>query len=262
MLRDWLRISERNPCPYQGFSVVDVQEEQPPTADVKTHLSDLLRNARLDPGFLKTVAGILGWDEVGQWIGDAFAEGSTARRGQFGEVLSSGALNQFHGYTIPVEKLRFAVTAGQSQPGVDLVAVKCDSASNVEEVCFVESKLRTSADTGAALQAYQELRGRIEKHVPAILLFVATVLHHRGDYLFGPFLLYLRDRQHKQERDSYRLFLTYERAAWSETTLGRLEDEQGDLDPLAVHVAQISNLRALTDEVFEEIGIQTLLDDE
>ena len=60
MLGSWLGWSPREPCPYDGFSVIDAVEREEPSDAVRRHLQDLLRNARFDIGFLRDAANYLG----------------------------------------------------------------------------------------------------------------------------------------------------------------------------------------------------------
>ena len=119
----------------------------------------LLRDARADPSLFRTAAEALGWDAVEEWLEDAVPTGTTARRGQFGEVLSAAALGEFHEYVVPVQKLRYAITAGQSLPSTDVLAVALDEESQaIEEVCFVEVKLRTGPNTSFGTAGYRQLQ--------------------------------------------------------------------------------------------------------
>lgn len=262
MLNAWLGCSLRESPSYQGFSVVDGMESQTPSAAIRRHLQDLLRNARFDIGFLRDAAKYLGWSSVQARIAAAQPQGVTARRGEFGEVLSSAVLSEFHGYTIPVEKLRFAIRGDQSLPGTDIIALKLGSEGGISEVCFVESKLRTTQDTGAAQRGYEQLTSDHEQRAPEMLFYVAARLHDRRDPLFAEFMRYMRTRETAIDRDSFRLTLTWERATWSETVLQNLEDDEVELDPLTVHVVLIHDLAQLTDELFTAIGVETITDDE
>lgn len=102
MLSDWLKFSRRNPCPYTQFDVIDLEEEHALSPEVRSHLTDLLSEARFSPGFLAEMAEYLGWDQAKAAIASQLPRQRNAKRGEFGEVLISAILRQFHEYTLPV----------------------------------------------------------------------------------------------------------------------------------------------------------------
>lgn len=259
MLSEWLRWSRREPSPFSGFRVIDVTESEPPTDIVINHLKDLLTYARLDPSFLQDAAKYLGWDNVRALIAEFQPLGTRARRGEFGEVLSSAMLSEFHNYLVPVQKLRFAISGDQSLPGTDVIALKLDK-RRIAEVSFVESKLRTGSDTGAAVQGYDQVKRDYEERLPDMLRFVAQRLH--GDPLFDVFMEYMRDRMDTRDRDSFQLFLVWEQSQWSETVLRNLEDNEVELNRLNVHVTLIQDLADLTNSLFAMLGAGIVSDDD
>jgi hypothetical protein len=208
VLEEWLTSVDRTPAPYSDFGVVDVTELAEPAEAILDEVSALLRDARVDPSFFRASAQALGWERVEEWLQEAVPVGTTARRGQFGEVLSTAVLEEFHAYVIPLQKLRYAITAGQSLPSTDVLAVAVDEDSQtVAEVCFVEVKLRTGPDTGIAAIGYRQLRDDYGRRLPDILRFIAERLHERGDQLFDPFMSYLARRDDADGVDTFRLFL-------------------------------------------------------
>ena len=262
MLKEWLCWLERDPSPYSEFRVIDVTEIQPPTDVVINHIRDLLIHARLDPKFLQDAAKYLGWDKVQALAASSQPKGFRMRRGEFGEVLSSAMLQQFHGYTIPVQKLRFAISSDQSLPGTDVIVLRLDSQRKITEVGFVESKLRTGSDTGAAVQGYKQLKHDYEQQQSDMLHFVAQRLYERNDLLKDEFMKYMLDREDRRDRDSFQLFLIWEQPGWSETVLQNLEDNDVELDRLTLHVTLVQNLGQLTEKLFRSIGVDGAVDDE
>ena len=125
------------------------------------------------------------------------------------------------------------------------------------EVCFVESKLRGSADTGAPVEGYEQLRRDYEKELPDILQFLAARLQERNDPLYGDFMIYLRDRRDLASLDTFRLGLLWERDEWSETCLHNLEEylENSGPPPVSVHVVVISGLINLVEELYGRLGL-------
>src|SRR5712691_11907730 len=105
-------------------------------------------------------------------------------------MLICAILEQFHGYKIPVQKLRFKITKGESLPGTDILALKTNIEGLITEVCFIESKLRTSSDNRAAIEGCNQLQGDYNSKFPDMVDFVTQRLYERQDPLFRPFLLY------------------------------------------------------------------------
>jgi hypothetical protein len=186
----------------------------------------------------------------------------SVRRGDFGEALASAMLEEFHGYAIPVPKLRFKTAGNQTLPATDTLALKLDDSGLVEEACFVECKLRTVRDNRAAVDGYRQLLSDYENKLPEILVFVAHRLWEQRHSLFGAFASYLADRDHGIENDTFRLGLCYDTGKWDERALVDLEDSGVALPSLTAHVTRIDHLRALTDELFSELGMTGELEDE
>jgi hypothetical protein len=262
MLSDWLNWCERNPCPYSQFQVTDIEERDAPSQDVKTYLANLLRTARFDPQFLHDMAQTLGWAGVQRMIAQGIPTVSSAKRGEFGEVLMTEILSNFHGYTIPIFKLRFKMTANQSLPSTDILALKIDATGAITEVCFVESKLRTTADAMVAVEGCRQLQQDYEAKLPDILAFVAARLYERDDPVYETFRAYMRHRRDTTEQDTFRLSLCWEHTAWRERVLENLQDAGVEVPRLTVHVMRIYHLRQLTDELFAEIGVVAVSDDD
>ncbi len=263
MLDAWLASADRTPAPYSDFGVVDVTELAKPSDKVLKHVSGLLRDARVDPSFFQAAAQSLGWEEVEKWVQAAVPSGTTARRGQFGEVLCGAVMEEFHDFVVPVQKLQYAITAGQSLPSTDLLAVAIDEGGQaIEEASFIEVKLRTGADTGFGTLGYRQLKEDYGKRIPDILRFVVARLYERGDALLEPFFTYLARRDDANGIDTFRVFLVQDDAVWSETTLTNLNDEPVELNDLTVHVVRLAALKNLTDKAFAKIGVTSVTDDD
>lgn len=262
MLNEWLNQHARNPGPYSQFQVVDVEQISQLSPGIRSCLVHLLRDARFDPHFLSDMAGVLGWESVRQIVEKGMPSRPGAQRGEFGEVLTTEMLSSFHGYKIPIFKLRFKMTANQSLPATDILALRIDQNGSIVEVCFVESKLRTSADSMAAVDGYKQLQSDYEAKLPDILSFIAARLHERDDLVYDAFRVYMRERMDTTALDSFRLSLCWEHAVWRESVLENLQESGVELPRLTVHVIRIPGLRQLTDELFAEIGIAAVSDDD
>ena len=263
MLNTWLNSNERIPCPYSQFKVTDVEQVSDLSPDTRSHLISLLSTERFDPELLKTMAQYLGRHQTKELIvKEQMPTNINTKRGDFGETLFNAILEQFHGYRIPVRKLRFKITANQTLPGTDSLAFRIDDTGLITEVCFVESKLRTSQDNMAAVNGYKQLQNNYESELPAILKFVAARLYDQKDSLFEAFMSYLGDRNDTRVKDKFRLSLCWEHLEWNETVLENLQDNGVALPELTLHVIRINNLRQITDELFAELGATVVSDED
>jgi hypothetical protein len=172
-------------------------------------------------------------------------------------------LMDFFGYSIPVPKLCFAITANSTLPSTDAIAVK-SSAGNLTEVCFVESKLRIRDDSSIAKKGYSQLVSDYSKKFPDMIRFVTEQLLRDDDPLANSFLAYLFDRRETVARESFFLGLVCDQTSWSENALANLEAEITDptLPRVMVAAVRIKSLEDLSDKLFRSIGITQVLEDD
>jgi len=223
-------------------------------------LKSLAIQARFSLDFLELAAEKLGWDAVKQLVQTSQPKLPRTRRGAFGEILAIEGLIRFQGYAVPVKKFRFAVTGDQTLPGMDVVGLQLGEDDKLENVCFIECKLRTGHDTAAASQAYVQLRNDYESRAADILFYVAARLEEQGNPLLNTVLEYMRDRANT-DLDILAIWLTWEQTNWSETTLANVNDEDLLPVPLQVTAIRLPELERLTDSVFTDIAIAPLIDD-
>jgi hypothetical protein len=261
MLAPWLVSTRRDPQPYKRFGVYDVIHTEPCSDETKAHMAELLRDAALSPTLLQGLARRLGWSEVERIVGEQQPTISKMQRGRFGEVLTAAVLEQQHGYTIPVRKLRFHLTPNQSLPATDVLALKLGPRGSITEVCYVESKLRTVSDHAAVIAGSSQLLEDQRARLPSIVMFVASRLDDGRSPLLNAFLDYLADRREGRPSDTFALGLCWDSDIWTEAHLRSLEQDGPDLDLLTVYAMRLQELRTLTDEVFELIGVNDLADD-
>lgn len=261
---DWLTCVLRDPSSYENFHLYDYNEKGPIHLEMKKHLLSLLVEARLDPDLINASVEYLGWEKVKKFlVAPIQPTRINMRRGEFGEILMSELLTNFFNYYIPVPKHRFIITPNQSLPGTDVIAIKKDN-SRLTDVCFVESKLRTTCDVSAAVRGYEQLESDYTKRVPDMIRFVLNRLSEKKDPFFPVFLEYMCRREDMRDIERYVLGLVWDCEVWSETVLENLENELNDthLPEFTVHVIQIGELVTLTNELFLEIGVKEILDNE
>jgi hypothetical protein len=262
MLERWLSSTRRDLGP-DRFSVDDVTELASPDEEMLATLSTVLLDARADPDYLRDMTEALGWERSTELIDHLLpgTKATSARRGEFGEILAAKILEEMHGFRIPVQKLRSAVVGGQVMPGTDVLALKLDGMTIVQ-VCYAEVKLRTERDVGLAVRALGQLESDVAQDLPDILGFVSRKLHELGDSLYEPFKIYMRDRQDLEGLDTYVVSVLFDVEVWDEAVIGNVVDSEPSLVPLDLHAIRLGQLGRLTGEVFERIGVSTLIEDD
>ena len=248
----------RNPSGY-SFNVTDLQEN---LRAVPTHaqLASLMSNAYWGMDYLSDLAGRYGWNAVKQRFLQARAETQIkVRRGDFGEALVVQYLKEVEQYHIPLDKLRFKIAANQTLPGTDCIGFKLENARLIE-VCYVESKVRTSLNLSVAVAGARQLRQDADAVMPEILTFVARYMGKANKPLVELVEQYLFSRD--TELDTFKLLVFHEHAAWDERILTYLADEEIRLEPLEVYVARIANLAALSDAAFMALGANEVIEDD
>lgn len=257
----WLVVSVRNPNPYSKFSLEDFGAK-PINDEIKKYLLQLLGHARFNPDFLAFAKARLPWDKLKQVQDSRVPRHTTIKRGDFGEVVSAALLEKFYGYVVPVAKLRSTVIGNQTMPSTDVLALRLDVSGEITEVCFVESKLRTTMSKQVAVQGYQQLERDQAYAIPGMLVFTAERLFERGDHVMSEkCLAYLRSRS-ETTLDSSSLHLFFDKSVWSEDVLENLEEANPTLSPLTVRLVQIENLASLTDELYASMGILDITDED
>jgi hypothetical protein len=255
----WLTPEIRNPNPYKTFTVIDY-EGNPPTEEVKQYLCELLRHNRIDEKFLEAAKKRLSWEKLKLLEQANIPTQLSVKRGDFGEAVASAMLAKLHGYRIPVSKMHFSITGNQTLPSSDVLAIR-EIDNSIAEVCFVESKLRTTVSKQTAVQGCQQLENDQSMALPHMVLFAATRLFEVNDPLASKLLDYLNSREEK-DIDTSSLNLFFEDSIWTEEVMENLEAIKTKLPRLTVRVTRVAGLSAMTDELFARLGVTEVLDEE
>lgn len=256
MLSNWLSWKLSDPTTYTNFSLFEIEEKTQMDQNIRSHMTRLLQEARLDSAVFQAMANHFGWKETERLLVEITQPtGQKMRRGFFGEVLICAALVELFGYVIPIRKWRYAITTDQSLPGTDAIAIK-KQGDAISEVCFVESKLRTTGDTSASVQGYRQLKGDYSQKIPEMIFFVLCRLHESKDPLYEDFLQYVNDRRDLTNMETFCLGLIWDYDTWTETVLSNLEEEleENNAPRLLVKRIRIKNLAKHIEELFEKIG--------
>ena len=141
LLTDWLTGKERSPSPSVHFTVVDGAEVAQQLPDLVEDLARRMMEAKTSRGFLQAYGDKLGWDLISRRLRQTKPK---VARGDFGEVVAGGWLQDYGGLHTPIRKLRSQVEPGQTLPGINTVAFRVAGGS-VEGIHVLESKLRTTS---------------------------------------------------------------------------------------------------------------------
>jgi hypothetical protein len=259
MLSRWLACSNRDPCPYSQFEVIDVSPINEISKDTHSHLTKLLSNELFDPSYLAEMSKYLGWKTVSHnIISTKIPKTGKIKKGTFGEMLINAILEEFYNYYVPVRKLRYLIKSDISPPGIDSVAFKVNEHGQIEEVCFIESKLRASdhfKNKDAGVDGYNQLKINYESRSLDILNFIAERLYERNDPFFGPFACYMRERDNDEDIDTFRLSLCWDSYFWDESVLANLDDKEIDIPKFNIHVILIAKLKSIIEDVFIGLGV-------
>jgi len=254
-LLNWLELVEDREPSYPQFNLSDFYEKYDLSADVEKKIIDGLSSSLIHPIVLEELEK-RGWKKTRDKL-MSFRKPKyvTLKRGDFGETLLLLLLLEHFQYIIPVVKLRFRVTKGQSLPGTDLVAIKLSDGKLIE-FCYVESKLRTYLDYGIGAEGYLQLQKDYNENIPAILIFILNVLAERKDPLLHVLLDYLRRRDDIHGVDRFILGLTLDSTSFSESVLKNICDCEniGNYPRCIVTVVKLNELRTKIDYFYGKIG--------
>jgi hypothetical protein len=258
MINGWLNSSNRSVTAFP-FNVVDVQEI-PGAVPQAEKFASLLREAYWGEDYLSGLAARYGWEAVKERFLQARMDTQLrVKRGDFGEAVAVQYLTEVENYSIPVAKLRFKITSNQTLPGTDCIAVKVTN-SKLVEVCYLESKLRTTKDLSVAIAGANQLKQDADITLPEIVTFVARRLRQEHNNLAGFIEEYIFSRD--TGLDSFKLMLFQERNSWDEKILENLNDEEIELRPLCVYVVKVDNLVTLSNNAFTALGVIEVRDDD
>jgi hypothetical protein len=252
-LSTWLNCSDE---PKRGnIAIIELKEICPPNPQILDYLSQLMLRARFNIEFLSEMAEIVGWTAVKNIINASIPTLLNVSLGDFGEVLTIAMLEEFRGYKIPVQKLRYKIKGNQTLPGSDAIGIRIDK-DEITELCYVESKLRTSDTKKAAVEGYTQLVDDYDLEVPAMLVFVLATLRETKSPLYNVFQKFLRDRRNDPALEKFHLSLIWEKSAWSDEVIALLEKEVGNGPELDVSISRIDNIGLLRKEVQARSGVE------
>lgn len=256
-LTDWLVATLRQPDVSPHFEVVDAEEADYNAEELLADLARRIMEAKTSRGYLEKYAPVLGWDFVTQRL---TAGPQQVRRGDFGEVIACGWLEDYALLTVPVKKLRSQINPGQTLPSTDAVAFRIIDGV-ITDAHFLEAKLRTKnvMITGVARSAYHQLTSDRDNLFREILQYAHEQLYRSGSSLVDAMTDYLL-RRGPADNDSHEIVLVLERDIWTEEILTELDAVAGALPHCRIHSLRAKGLADLVDQAFDRAGMD-LIDD-
>ena len=259
-LTNWITKSPRGDSQY-SYSVNDIHPLASSNEIPVEQLAGLLQESYFGKVYLQGLVDRYGWQKVSKEIlSHSVPTDIKVQRGDFAEAIAARWLEESEGYEFPVKKLRYKIRGNDTLHGTDCLALKLSDSGGLAEVCFVESKLRTSADNGLGIQGYTQLEADVNEVVPAILSFVGRQLAEKNHYLKQAFHDYIFSRDVQIE--TYKLWICYDESSWNEMLLQNLEDHGVNMLRFEVYVHLINQLAKVSDEVFALIGVVEVSDND
>lgn len=255
MINNWFTQSRRTDKKYTKFGVYDYKEKATPNIDkIQSELKELIVENTASKDLLEAVARKYGWEVAyKKFIVDAQPKNLSIKKGKFGEILHGVILEEIWKYVIPLKKLQYGIARDSTLTGTDIYAVKTKD-DKIQEICLIETKLRTYTDYPNAVESYNGLVTAINEKTPAILKFILKIVKKDNKNFFNMLLNYGIELQ---PRDKFRIGTIVESSEWSEKILENLEDEitHATID-LQVDVVRINNLEKLVVDTFKSIGVE------
>ena len=250
-IAEWLEPIRREGTGF-AFVVTDLVE----TGEIpsQTDLTGLMEDSYWGLEYLGSLAERYGFDAVkDRFLHSRGGTIPTVRRGDFGEAVTATLLQQFEGYCVPIQKLRFKISSNQTLPGSDCMALRV-SEGELTEVAFVETKFRSTYDSTVAIKGTKQLESDAQTALPEIVTFMARRLKEQKHPLAVAVESYMFDRN--TDLDSFVLVLIHERTSWSERVLSNLQEDEIELEPLHVYVAKIDNLIDISNQAFSSLNVE------
>lgn len=254
----WIDIRVLNPSPYQEITVLSATENCSPDDQILQGLMCALVDVFLEFDYYLDMIRLGGKGLPRKRLEARIPKKRSFRFGDFGEVLLFGFLVAKCNYEVPYKKIARRLL-GESQQGYDLIAIKIRS-NKLEEILFIESKLRTKPDTGAAKQAYKQLGYNYrERHVEN-LEPMERCLRGTDDSMRELILDYMFSRETYVGRERFLVGLVYDEGIWNDVCLanlaGKINDKQ-NLKTLAL-VVKVADLENLIVRVCSLSGIEVI----
>ena len=241
-------------CDHFGFSRVTTAPDE--RADVIEALATCVAASKADPAVTADLMEAAGWGVAGAPLRTGRA---AVRRGDFGEVVATEAIEALDDLVVPVRKLRYQIDPNQTLPGADVVAFDVGEEGNVTSLQFTESKYRTKPEKAILVEAIDQLEADRQKKFATTINFLAHRLHEISHPLYTEFMAYLAARRRRD--DTYGVCLTCDAENWTGAPLEEAAELPELLQPLLVRVVTLDDPNDLIDQVCAKLELELIPDD-
>jgi hypothetical protein len=238
------------------FTLTEVRETVAFEPTIQARIVAELESARINDAFRNRLQARLTKEKYARVVAAAAPAGNreTTRKGDFGEVVSALSMSHHFGYEVPIKRLRYKQRSGDLLTGIDVVAFRRDPTDGaITEMCYVESKLRTTEDPYAATGGHTQLRESWVSTCSELAIFIGNVLAERNDPLLEPFVDFLANES--GGKSSFCIAVHTDAAAWSPNTVAQLESVTNPLTPLHLVVYHIADLADRVRACFDALGM-------
>ena len=252
VLKEWFTaVCPKIIFPFKTIEYVETNSWNNSTADF---LSALIRENTVDEEFLKYMKKKLKWDWkkiYTTFVIESQPSHDNLKKGKFGEIFHGQILEEFYNYVIPVKKFQYQFNRNQSLTGTDIIVIKIKEAK-ITEICYVETKLRTSSDYSAISEAYDEIIQSKGSSMDSTLKFILKELYKTDKILHSQLTEFIGEMTHD---DKFRIGAIFEKKIWRQRYIEKLNDCMQELDlDLTVDIVKINNLKELVNNSYKAIG--------
>ena len=138
-----------------------------------------------------------------------------------------------------------------SQHGIDVFALKIKE-EEITEICFIESKVRTSKDLQILIKSLKQLDDYYKTRLTDWNSFCIQYLSSTNSQYFKPFKKYLKNRDNNNDIDSFKISLCINKEIWDDRILENFIDSGEDLQNLDIIIIRIKNLACLIKYIYEK----------
>ncbi|MHA2044488.1 MAG: Hachiman antiphage defense system protein HamA [Candidatus Thorarchaeota archaeon] len=260
--RKWLEVDDAIECSL-SFKVIFLKESMPPDTTVIKGLANGLAELLLEFDMMVAIVKRVGRSGLRKILKSRINRSIPLKRGDFGEILTSGVLEGIADIHVPFSKLAYRILANQSLPGYDIIAVKEDRNQSIESIFFVETKLRTSYSSDAGKDALEQLQKTFDNHHTDNLLFTIRCVERKNPKLHKLLLDYMFEVNTNRIEENFVIGLVFEKTVWTDRCLSNIEPILNNSDyPLtSVYVVPVDNLSNLIDDICDESNLEVNLID-
>jgi len=164
------------------FRKFRLEEKENSRVLIKKSLSEAIQDHHLEPEEIEICIDLLGYEELAKRLPprtvitkDGEIKKNNVRIGNFGEVVAAEHLCQHYGYSMPVFKLRNALSTLIALPGEDVILFTISEKGKIESICLGEVKTLESYKGIKVEEAHDRLENAY-KNDPVTLYFISRTL--------------------------------------------------------------------------------------